>query len=140
MIKKDRKTILKIVIASTVLPAIFLVSMLLGACGKIQGKNELLNFKNATASVVLSEDGELIGKFFSQNRTNISYDQIPPHLINALIATEDARFFQHKGIDSRASSGFCLNLCFLTTAVPGEEVPSPSSWQKTCLAGKIMVR
>lgn len=102
MIKPDRKNALKIVLASTLLPAIFLVSLFTVACGKIQDKNELLNFKNATASIVLSEDGELIGKFFSENRTNVSYEQIPPYLINALIATEDARFYKHNGVDSRS--------------------------------------
>lgn len=102
MIKPDRKNVLKIALATTLLPAIFIVLLLTGACGKIQDKTDLLNFKNATASVVLSDNGDLIGKFFSENRTNISYEQIPPHLINALIATEDARFYKHKGVDSRS--------------------------------------
>ena len=61
-----------------------------------------MDYKNVTASIVLSEEGELIGKFFSENRTNIAYEQIPLSLVNALISTEDSRFFEHNGIDSRS--------------------------------------
>ncbi len=80
----------------------FMLSVYLGAFGRLQSKQELLGFKNATASLVFSEEGRIIGRFFSENRTNVSYSQIPDHLIEALIATEDARFYQHKGIDSRS--------------------------------------
>ncbi len=100
--KKDWITVLKIALVTIALPAIFVVSLYLGAFGHLQSKEELLNFKNATASVVLSAESEPIGKFFSENRTNISYEQIPFHLTDALIATEDARFYKHKGIDSRS--------------------------------------
>ncbi len=52
--------------------------------------------------MVFSQEGELIGKIFTENRTNITYDQIPQPLTDALIATEDVRFYEHKGIDSRS--------------------------------------
>jgi penicillin-binding protein 1A len=74
----------------------------LGFFGHIEGRSELLNYKNATASIVLSEEGDIIGKFYTENRTNISYDKIPSDLINALISTEDARFFEHGAIDYRS--------------------------------------
>jgi len=85
-----------------VLPCLFILSVYCGAFGHLQNREELLNFKNATASKVLSAEGELIGRFFSENRTNVYYTQIPTFLIDALIATEDARFFEHKGVDSRS--------------------------------------
>ena len=91
-----------IILIAALIPVIFLIFVYAGAFGILQSEKELLKFKNATASVVLSQEGELIGKIFTENRTNISYSQIPPHLINALIATEDARFYKHKGIDSRS--------------------------------------
>ena len=84
------------------MPAIFVFSVYVGLFGHLQSKKELLNFKNATATLVLSSEGELIGNIFSENRTNISYGQIPSNLIDALIATEDSRFFEHKGFDSRS--------------------------------------
>ena len=94
--------ILTITLVTIIVPVTFLIAVYSGAFGHLQSKEDLLNYKNAAASVVLSDEGELIGKYFSENRTNISYRQIPLHLINALIATEDARFFDHEGIDSRS--------------------------------------
>ena len=73
-----------------------------GGLGSLPGEKELLGYKNATASKVLSSDGQLVGKIYHQNRTNVIYNQVPEHLVNALIATEDVRFYQHRGVDSRS--------------------------------------
>lgn len=91
-----------IILIMIILPVIFVLLVYWGAFGHLQTKEELQNFKNATATVVLSSEGQLIGSIFSQNRTNVSFEQIPKNLINALISTEDYRFFEHKGIDSRS--------------------------------------
>ena len=87
---------------AAIIPLILVLIITIRAFGILQSEKELQSFKNASASVVLSENGELIGKIFTENRTNITYDQLPKHLINALVATEDARYFKHKGIDSRS--------------------------------------
>ncbi len=79
-----------------------MASIYYGAFGYLFTKTELKEFKNESASLVYSEDKELIGKFFDENRTNISYDQLPKSVINALVATEDARFFKHGGIDTQS--------------------------------------
>jgi len=100
--KKVPLIILKVILGMIVLISIFIFSVYSGAFGQLQSKQKLLDFKNAQASIVLSDSGEIIGQFFSENRTNISYRQIPQHLLNALIATEDNRFYEHKGIDSRS--------------------------------------
>lgn len=84
------------------IPVFFILSVYAGIFGRLPGKKELLNYKNAAASVVLSAEGELIGKFYSENRTEVSGDQIPRHLAEALVATEDARFYEHSGIDSKS--------------------------------------
>lgn len=102
MLKKYWKKILIAALALILLPVIYVLFVYWGVFGHLQSKKELLNYKNATATTVLSSEGELIGNVFSENRTNISYGQIPANLINALIATEDSRFFEHKGIDSRS--------------------------------------
>ncbi len=86
------------ILVALMVAAIFAVS----SCSHARSKEELLNFKNANASLVLSEDGELLGKYLFENRTNISFDQIPKHLIDALIATEDIRFYEHKGNDAKS--------------------------------------
>jgi penicillin-binding protein 1A len=51
------------------------------------------------SSEVYSADGKLIGRFYKENRSPVEYKQISPNLINALVATEDARFFKHGGVD-----------------------------------------
>jgi penicillin-binding protein 1A len=81
---------------------IFLGFIYLGVFGHVFTKKELKEFKNETASLVLSDQGKLIGKFFADNRTNVVYKQLPSDLINALVATEDARYFEHEGVDSRS--------------------------------------
>jgi penicillin-binding protein 1A len=100
--KKLGLKILTVALIAGIFPLIFVLIVSIGAFGILQSEKELLNYKNASASVILSEDGELIGKIFTENRTNITYDQLPKHLIDALVATEDARYFKHKGIDSRS--------------------------------------
>lgn len=60
---------------------------------------QLENPKPQLASNVYSVDGELIGQFFRENRIEIDIEEIPPELINALIATEDRKFYDHWGVD-----------------------------------------
>lgn len=100
--KKEWKYIIIAASVLAALPVIFVICVLSGVFGHLQTRNELLNYKNATATLVLSSEGKLIGNIFSENRTNISYEQIPQNLIDALIATEDYRFYEHKGIDARS--------------------------------------
>ena len=59
----------------------------------------LKNYKPATITKFFSEDGEVIGEFFIEKREVVSLDRVPHHLVQAFIASEDARFFQHKGLD-----------------------------------------
>ncbi len=99
---KTSRFILFISLGVTGVILLFFLTVYLGAFGHLQNKTELKNYKNATASIVLSEEGRLIGKFFFENRTNINFHQLPPFLNDALIATEDARFYSHNGIDIRS--------------------------------------
>lgn len=99
--KKPLIILVLFLILATTIPGLW-VPLYCGPTGPLQSKEELLKYRNATASVVLSAEGKPVGKFFIENRTNISYSQIPEYLINALIATEDARFFEHAGVDSRS--------------------------------------
>ena len=73
-----------------------------GIFGPLPTHQQLQDIKNDNASIVYTEDGEILGKYFIQNRTSVDYDQLSPFLIDGLVATEDARFFHHKGIDLRA--------------------------------------
>ncbi|MEX0929621.1 MAG: biosynthetic peptidoglycan transglycosylase, partial [Balneolales bacterium] len=60
---------------------------------------ELENPKNDIASFVMSRDGVELDKYFTENRTYVTYENISPHVIDALVATEDHRFYSHWGID-----------------------------------------
>lgn len=77
----------------------FLFLVYIGLFGKIPTTNELQRITNHTASEVYSSDGEMIGKYFIENRRHIENQSISEHVIHALIATEDSRFFEHKGLD-----------------------------------------
>jgi penicillin-binding protein 1A len=62
----------------------------------------LRNYKPATVTKFFSEDGEVIGEYFVEKREVVSLDRVPDHLVQAFVAGEDARFFQHKGLDYMA--------------------------------------
>ncbi len=105
--QKKKRSLLKIilkwlVIALSSLCVLFGLLFLLvymGAFGSLPSNKELRDIKNEEASLVLSTDNRIIGKYFAENRTNINLKDIPDHLKNALIATEDKRFFNHRGTD-----------------------------------------
>ncbi len=59
----------------------------------------LTDYKPSRASRVFSSEGELIGEFYLQKRIVLPYDQIPRHVMQAFVAAEDNRFFDHHGID-----------------------------------------
>ena len=81
---------------------IFCLSIYWGAFGALPTYGELSNIRNNTASEVYAEDGVLLGKYYVENRVNADFEEISEDVINALVATEDARFFEHNGIDIRA--------------------------------------
>ena len=67
--------------------------------GKVPSEEALRNIQNHTASEVYAADGVLLGKYFIYERSNVAYPEISQDLIHALIATEDARFYEHTGVD-----------------------------------------
>ena len=81
---------------------LFFGSIYFGFWGKIPSSKELSELKQNKATQVLAADGELIGKFYVFDRQPIDFSQFPSHLVEALIATEDARFYEHDGIDNRS--------------------------------------
>ena len=64
--------------------------------------SELRRIRNQVASEVYSADSVLLGRFYLQDRTEVEYKEIAPAVIDALVATEDARFYQHGGVDYRS--------------------------------------
>ena len=77
----------------------FFISM--GWLGYMPSFLELENPQPLLATEVFSSDSVVIGRYYIENRSRVSYEQLPKHLVDALIATEDVRFYQHSGIDGR---------------------------------------
>lgn len=93
--KKNKKTLWTIL--SVIL--FFFFAALIYIYSGLPSLEELENPRPVLASKVFSADGELIGQFFIENRIETSLDSLPQHLIDALIATEDRRFYDHWGVD-----------------------------------------
>ena len=70
--------------------------------GELPSFDQLENPKNNLATEIISHDGVVLGKYFFENRSRVKYEEIPQDLVNALVATEDVRFYNHSGIDARA--------------------------------------
>lgn len=64
----------------------------------------LANPKTNLATEIISADGKVLGRYYLENRTNVEYEDLSPHLVHALIATEDERFYGHSGIDLRGTA------------------------------------
>ncbi|NJO90089.1 MAG: transglycosylase domain-containing protein [Chloroflexia bacterium] len=78
---------------------------------------ELENPQSNLASQVFSSDQELLGKYYyEENRTVVEFENLPTHLVNALVATEDERFYSHSGIDGRG-----LFRVLVKTVIMGDE-------------------
>ena len=73
-----------------------------GGFGELPSFVELESPTSALASEIYSADNVLLGKFFIEDRSNSSFEELPKHLVDALIATEDVRFYNHSGIDLRS--------------------------------------
>lgn len=81
---------------------VFFMLLSFGVLGFMPTFEQLENPKANLATEVYSDSGELMGYIGIQNRSNVTYKDISPNLINALVATEDARFYEHSGIDFRS--------------------------------------
>jgi penicillin-binding protein 1A len=75
---------------------------LLWLFGGMPSLYELENPKSQVASLIISEDGQEIGKYFRENRNPLEFEELPDNIVNTLISTEDARFTAHSGIDIRS--------------------------------------
>src|SRR6476659_11036078 len=73
-----------------------------GTFGKMPSIEDLQNPSASLASEVYADDGTLMGKYYLEDRVNVNYKDISKHVIQALVATEDERFYEHSGIDPRS--------------------------------------
>jgi len=86
-------------IASLLLLIFFI---LIGAFGGMPSNAELAAIRQESATQIYSADGRVIGKIFAKNRTHADSSDLPQHLLDALVATEDKRFYEHNGVDLKS--------------------------------------
>ena len=105
---KGRPWYIKILSALVTLIVVFFLYLIavdvnfLWLFGKSPSMSTIKNKRPAEASIIYSADGKTIGKFFSENRTPVTYEEVNPVFWKALIDTEDERFYSHHGIDYTA--------------------------------------
>jgi penicillin-binding protein 1A len=102
-IKRYNWYIWRLVIAGFAFFVIMILLVAFQLFGPLPSFRELENPKSDQASEVISSDKQVIGKYYVKNRTSVTYKQLSPNVINALVATEDSRFYQHSGIDFQRS-------------------------------------
>ena len=81
-----------------------------GFFGEMPSFEKLENPDSNVATEIISSDGEVIGKFYAENRVPVKYADLPKHLVDALVATEDERFYEHSGIDAKGTFRAALSL------------------------------
>jgi len=78
---------------------LFFVGVNYGLLGKMPDLDAIQNPNNSVSTTIFSSDYEVLGNYFTENRVEISYDDLSPYLVKGLVATEDKRFYDHSGID-----------------------------------------
>jgi penicillin-binding protein 1A len=100
---KHIKTFWKIFAGFILVVILFFLFASWGLFGSLPDETSLENPEKNLATEIISSDGKTIGKFYKENRTPVPFDTLPDHLVKALIATEDARFYDHSGIDGKGT-------------------------------------
>lgn len=101
--KRYSRSFWKFILGTIIIIALFLTSVRMGLFGKLPTFTDLENPESNLASEVISSDEKILGTYFVENRSNVTFEELSPNLINALIATEDIRFYNHSGIDFKRS-------------------------------------
>ncbi|MGB0427356.1 MAG: penicillin-binding protein 1A [Flavobacteriales bacterium] len=95
--------IIRYICIGATLPFVIIILGLLfaswGWFGPLPDIEDIEHPENNFATEVISADGNVLGKYYHENRTPVSYNELSPHLVNALIATEDKRYYEHSGVD-----------------------------------------
>ena len=104
MTEDTRKKIVKWfwILFSVPVTLVIALILLVWAFADIPSFEELENPESNLATQVIAEDGEILTTFHIENRSYVTYDELSPNLVNAAVATEDVRFYNHSGIDFKS--------------------------------------
>lgn len=119
--RKKRALIIfwSIVCAPFVTIILLLILISAGYFGSLPTFEELENPRSNLATEVISADGQNLGNFFIENRSFVEYDELSPYLVQALISTEDSRFYNHSGIDFIGLSRVAIKTVMLAQSGQG---------------------
>lgn len=90
---------MRLVVFGLVAFLLFFSAVHTGVFGPMPSNEDLENLINSQASEIYSQDGQLIGRYYLENRSEVKLDSISPAIVQALVATEDSRFYEHHGVD-----------------------------------------
>lgn len=110
-IKRYNGYIWKTVIGAFLIFVLLIVFTMFGLFGTVQSFADIEHPKSDAATQVISSDGKVLGTYYVHNRFPVTYKELSPNVVHALISTEDTRFYEHSGIDfSRSFSIILYNL------------------------------
>lgn len=133
--RKYVKIFWSLALAPVALILLMITFITLEVFGDLPSIEELQNPKSNLASVIYSSDGKALGKYYAENRTPVKFRDIDSNLVNALIATEDARFYDHSGVDARG-----LVRVFFKTLLGGDQSAGGGSTISQQLAKMLFPR
>ena len=110
--KRSVRIFWRIVLGLVVCALVVVILAAAGVFGPMPSMRDLENPTLLQTSEVYAADGTLMGKYYREhgNRSNVNYSDISKHVINALVATEDIRFYHHSGIDMRGTARAIVTL------------------------------
>ena len=114
---------------------LFISSIYVGFFGKTPTLNEIKQVEQSWSSEIFSKEEKLLGKYYIKDRVSVDIKHISPNVLNALISTEDARFFEHSGIDFRG-----LARVFIKTLLLGDRSSGGGSTISQQLAKNLFPR
>lgn len=101
--KKTKKRILILLWLAILSPILFTYLMIWATPeSELPSLEQLENPRSDEATLVYDANGEILGSYYVSNRTKVSFNELSPYLVDALVSTEDERFFEHSGIDGEA--------------------------------------
>ncbi len=142
MTEETRKKITKWFWILITFPVLFLIFMILlvWMFADIPSFKELENPDSKLATQVLAEDGEILATFHIENRTFVNYEDLSPNIVHAAVATEDARFYRHSGIDFKGLARVFIKTLLLRDSSQGGGSTITQQLAKTLYPRKEMGR
>jgi len=110
---------LKLAIFGLFLMSVLFVLVYIGTFGELPNAETLIKIKEPVATEVFSQDGKVLGRYYVENRSSVTFKNISPNVVNALVSTEDARFYEHRGIDEWAVARVFVKTIFMANQRSG---------------------